>query len=106
MSAVLERRKYLSVVIEALCCSEAGKHDPIVLEHVFKKSYSRLLQVVQHVEVGGYKIKAGNVNERFFFLYFVNVESWRVTHMHPYAVSSVPPRPFQIIPLVNRSCSA
>lgn len=64
------RRIYLSVVIEALCCSEAGKHDPIVFEHVFKKTYSRLLQVVQHGEVGGYKIKAGNVNERFFLSVF------------------------------------
>lgn len=64
------RRKYLSFVIEVLFCSEAGKHDPIVFEHVFKKSYSRLLQVVQHVEVGGYKIKARNVNERFFYFFF------------------------------------
>lgn len=45
-------RKYLSVVIEALCCSEAGKRDPIVFKHVLKKSFSQLLLLVQHVKAG------------------------------------------------------
>lgn len=41
-----------------------------------------------------------------FFLCFVNVESWHVTHMPTNAVSLVPPHPFQIIPVVNPSCCA